>query len=78
MDRQQGCRPSPPEQDAGRGGELVLLAVAVVLLGIGIGFLGLLVPDLYAVGVVVLFIGAIGVLVRSVDWYRWIRETLKS
>jgi hypothetical protein len=56
----------------------VLLAVAVVLLGIGIGFLGLLVPDLYAVGVVVLFIGAIGVLVRSVDWYRWLRETLKS
>ena len=56
----------------------MLLAAAVVLLGIGIGFLGLLVPDLYAVGAAVLFIGAIGILVRSVDWYRWIRETLKS
>jgi hypothetical protein len=56
----------------------VLLAAVVVLLGIGIGFLGLLVPDLYAVGAVVLFIGAIGILVRSVDWYRWVRETLKS
>ena len=56
----------------------MLPAAGVMLLGIGIGFLGLLVPDLYAVGAVVLIIGAIGVLVRSVDWYRWIRNTLKS
>jgi hypothetical protein len=72
--------PSIPRRSRlhGRGGDLVLLAAAVVLLGIGIGFLGLLVPDLYAVGAAVLFIGAIGILVRSVDWYRWIRETLKS
>jgi hypothetical protein len=54
----------------------VFAACAVVLLGIGTGVLGLLLPDLYAVGAVVVFIGTIGILVRSLDWYRWIRATL--
>jgi hypothetical protein len=39
-------------------------AIAVFLLGVGIGALGLLVPDLYVVGLVVLVIGGVGVLVR--------------
>lgn len=48
----------------------VFSATLVVLLGLGIGALGLLVPDMYLVGLVVLFIGGIGVLVRLGDWYR--------
>ena len=52
------------------GGVPVLSAMLVVLLGLGIGALGLLVPDLYTVGLVVLLIGGIGVLVRVVDRYR--------
>lgn len=39
-------------------------AIAVVLLGVGIGALGLVIPDLYVVGLVVLVIGGVGVLVR--------------
>jgi hypothetical protein len=45
-------------------------AMLVVLLGLGISALGLLVPDMYLVGLVVLFIGGIGVLVWLGDWYR--------
>lgn len=45
-------------------------ALLVVLLGLALGALGLLVPDLYVVGLVVLLIGAIGVLVRVGDRYR--------
>lgn len=48
----------------------VFSAMLVVLLGLGIGALGLLVPDMYLVGLVVLVIGGIGVLVRLGDWYR--------
>jgi hypothetical protein len=33
--------------------------------------LGLLLPDLYVVGLVAPFIGGIGVLVRLVDWSGW-------
>jgi hypothetical protein len=43
-------------------------ALLVVLLALGA--LGLLVPDLYVVGLIVLLIGGIGVLVRLGDWYR--------
>jgi hypothetical protein len=45
-------------------------AMLVVLLGLVIGASGLLVPDMYLIGLVVLFIGGIGVLVGLVDWYR--------
>ena len=45
-------------------------ALLVMLLGLGIGALGLLVPDLYVVGLIVILIGGIGVLVRLADWYR--------
>jgi hypothetical protein len=43
------------------------LAIAVVLLGVGIGALGLVIPDFYVVGLVVMVIGAVGVLVRLGD-----------
>lgn len=45
-------------------------AILVVVLGLVIGALGLLVPDMYLIGLVVLMIGGIGVLVRLGDWYR--------
>ncbi|MCE3552013.1 hypothetical protein LWC33_11140 [Pseudonocardia sp. RS11V-5] len=45
-------------------------ALLVVLLGLALGALGLLVPDLYVVGLIVLLVGGIGVLVRLGDWYR--------
>lgn len=37
--------------------------IVVVLLGVGIGALGLVIADLYVVGLVVLVIGGVGVLV---------------
>ena len=51
----------------------MLAALVVTLLGIGIGLAGMLQPDLYDVGIMVTFLGAIGVTVRLVDWLRWFR-----
>lgn len=42
----------------------------VLLLGLGLGALGLLAADMYAVGAIVLFIGAVGFLVRAGDVWR--------
>jgi hypothetical protein len=55
----------------------VLAALLVVLLGLGIGALGLLLPDMYVVGLVVVVIGGVGVLVRLADWAGWIRRLLR-
>jgi hypothetical protein len=52
----------------------VVEALLVVLLGLGLGALGLLEPDLYVIGLIVLTIGGVGVLVRLIDWLRWIRS----
>jgi hypothetical protein len=52
-------------------------ALLVMLLGLGIGALGLLVPDLYVVGLIVILIGGIGVLVRLGDWYRTSGRSLR-
>lgn len=55
----------------GVGGEgHMFSALLVVVLGVAIGVAGLLVPDLYVVGLVVMFIGGIGVLVKIGDWLR--------
>jgi hypothetical protein len=51
----------------------VLAALLVVLLGFGLGALGLLEPDLYVIGLLVVVIGGVGVLVRLIDWLRWVR-----
>jgi hypothetical protein len=48
----------------------MLSAVLVMVLGLGLGALGLLLPDMYVVGLIVLVIGGIGVLVRLGDWYQ--------
>jgi hypothetical protein len=52
-------------------------ALLVVVLGLGIGAFGLLLPDLYIVGLIVIVIGGIGVLVRLGDWYRTSGRSLK-
>jgi hypothetical protein len=44
--------------------------VLVMVVGLGLGALGLLLPDMYIVGLIVLVIGGIGVLVRLGDWYQ--------
>jgi hypothetical protein len=52
-------------------------ALLVVLLGLAIGALGLLLPDMYIVGLLVIVIGGIGVLVRLGDWYLTSRRSLR-
>lgn len=49
-------------------------AMAVVMLGIVIGVLGLVEQDLYVIGLVIVFIGGVGVLVRLSEWLRWLRD----
>jgi hypothetical protein len=49
--------------------------VLVVFLGLVLFALGILLPDLYVIGLVVLVIGGIGVLVRLGDWYSRLRST---
>ncbi|HEY2297060.1 MAG TPA: hypothetical protein VGH43_04990 [Jatrophihabitans sp.] len=56
-----------------RGGESVLLAGLVFLLGCGLTAFGLLSPTMYDIGIVVIIIGLVGVAVRSVDVLRWLR-----
>ncbi len=48
--------------------------LVVMLLGVGIGALGLVLPDLYVAGLLVLSIGVIGLVVRGTDAVRWIRR----
>jgi hypothetical protein len=45
-------------------------AIAVFLLGVGIGALGLVEADMYVVGLVVMVVGGVGVLVRL--GYGWL------
>lgn len=47
-------------------------ALLVTVLGLGMGAFGLLEEDMYAIGAVVALVGAIGVLVRAVEWVRWL------
>jgi len=46
----------------------MIAAGLVFLFGIGIGALGLVENTLYVVGLLIMLIGAIGVLVRITDW----------
>ena len=50
-------------------------AVAMVLLlGHGVGALGLIEADMYIVGIELLLIGAVGLMVRAPDVWRWLRR----
>jgi hypothetical protein len=46
----------------------MVAAGLVFVVGVGIGALGLVEDDLYVIGLVIMLIGAIGVLVRITDW----------
>ncbi len=48
----------------------MLAAGLVTVLGIVLGVLGIFASDLYDVSVMVTFIGAVGLVVRLVDWVR--------
>ncbi len=50
----------------------MLAVLGVLVLGLGIGACGLLQSDMYVIGAVVVFIGTVGLVVRTVDlWLRW-------
>ncbi|WP_177212966.1 hypothetical protein [Geodermatophilus ruber] len=51
-----------------------MAVLLVIALGMGIGALGLLREDLYVVGAVMVFIGLVGLVVRAVEWLRWLRQ----
>ena len=50
----------------------MLAAIAVFLLGVGLTALGLLAPTMYDIGIMVIFLGAIGIAIRTIDWMRWL------
>jgi hypothetical protein len=50
----------------------VAAALMVTLVGFGIVALGLVQQDFYEIGIVVVFIGGVGVLIRTVEWLRWL------
>jgi len=50
------------------------VALFVFVASLGLGVLGMLLPDMYVVGLLMMIVGGIGVLVRSVDWIRWLRQ----
>jgi hypothetical protein len=57
------------------GSDAIVLAVlGVLVLGLGLGACGLLESDMYIVAAEVLFIGAVGLVVRAVDLSRWWRS----
>ena len=43
------------------------------LSGVLITASGLLVATMYDIGIVVMVVGAMGVLIRFIDWLRWLR-----
>jgi hypothetical protein len=51
-----------------------LVAALVTLFGVLIGVLGIFHSDMYDIGVMVTFIGVIGIVVRLGDWVRWLRR----
>jgi hypothetical protein len=51
----------------------MLWAIAVFMFGAGLTALGIVTPTMYDVGIMVMFIGAIGIAVRAADWLRWLR-----
>ena len=50
----------------------MIAAVAVFLLGLGLTALGMVEPTMYDIGIMVVFLGGIGIAVRAVDLLRWL------
>jgi hypothetical protein len=50
----------------------MIVAVAVFVLGLGLTALGLLEPTMYDIGIMVVFLGGIGIGVRTLDLLRWL------
>lgn len=49
-------------------------AIAVFLFGCGLVAAGLLWAGLYDIGILFMFLGLIGIGIRTVDWLRWLRS----
>lgn len=49
-------------------------ATLVILVGIGIGALGLVENEMYMVGVIIVFIGVMGMVVRVGEMLPWVRQ----
>jgi hypothetical protein len=62
-----------PDEASTEGAAPVLQAIGVFLLGVLLTASGILVATMYDIGIVVMFIGAIGILIRFIDWLRFIR-----
>jgi TRAP-type mannitol/chloroaromatic compound transport system permease large subunit len=68
--------PKVPQRCIGHMSSRNVAAVAlVILLGLVIGVLGLVEADLYTVGVLILFIGAVGVAVLFGEYLIWYFST---
>jgi hypothetical protein len=52
----------------------LLHAGLVFLIGCGLTALGLVTPTMYDIGIVVILIGLVGLVVRSVEILRWLRD----
>lgn len=52
----------------------MLAALSVFVLGAGLTALGVVAPAMYPIGIVVIVIALVGVLVRLIDWIRWLRS----
>ncbi len=50
----------------------MLTALAVFLLGAGLTAAGLWQSILYDIGVVVMVLAVVGIVVRGVEWVRWV------
>jgi hypothetical protein len=51
----------------------MLAALTVTVIGVGIAVAGAWLSALYDIGIMVTFLGVIGILVRLVGWLRWLR-----
>ena len=52
----------------------MLVAMAVFLFGCGLTALGIVESAMYDIGICVMFIGVVGLAVRTIEWIRWLRE----
>lgn len=52
----------------------MLAAGGVLVLGAGLTALGVVAPTMYPIGIAVIVIALVGILVRLIDWIRWLRS----
>ena len=63
-----GTRDAPPEVHGHMSSRNIRAVALVIALGLLVGTLGLVAADLYAVGVLILFLGGVGVAVLAGEY----------